>query len=196
MPLAMANAPCAHCLGRGVSPFDKILRLAVFDDPIKQLVYQIKYHNRWPLAEMLTDRLLETERAKGLLTETQILVPVPLHIRRHISRGYNQADVIARRMGKTCRIPVVNAIKRVRNTETQTHMTSHAKRVDNVRGAFALRRRASALEGKHVVLVDDVMTTGSTLQSVGRLLRQANPRSLCAIVLAIADPKHRGFEVI
>jgi ComF family protein len=195
MPVATASAPCPYCLGKGVAWFDRIIRLGIFEDPLKHLIHQMKYHRRWPLGELLADRLLDTERAKALLTETDVLVPVPLHFRRHFSRGYNQADLIARRLGWQCRIPVLPAVRRTRATDSQTHQHSHAKRAANVRGAFALRPRfARSLEGKHVVVVDDVTTSASTLTAVGRVLSRAKPASLCAIVLAIADPRHRGFE--
>ena len=197
MPLAMHGAPCPHCVGKGVPHFEKIIRIGVFDDPLKHLIHQMKYHQRWALGEFLGERLAETERAKGLLTETDLLVPVPLHFKRHVARGYNQADVIARKLGGgRRRIKVVHALRRTRDTETQTHIQSHDKRLENVRGAFALRRAARNVRGKHVIIVDDVMTSGATLAACARVLKQASPASLCAIVLAIADPKRRGFEVI
>jgi ComF family protein len=197
MPLASDGAPCPYCLGKGIPHFDKIIRLGIFDDPLKHLVHQMKYHKRWAMGEYLAERLAETERAKGLLTETDVLVPVPLHFKRHLSRGYNQADVIARKIGAGRRsIKVVHALRRTRDTETQTHIKSQQKRVENVRDAFVLRRTAKHIRGKHVILVDDVMTSGATLQSAARTLEAAKPASLCAIVLAIADKKGRGFEVI
>ena len=198
MPLATHGAPCPHCLGKGVPHFDRVIRLGIFDDPLKHLIHQMKYHKSWVLGEFLAERLFATERAKGLLTETQVLVPVPLHFKRHVTRGYNQAEVIARRLGRLNRTPVVHALRRTRDTETQTHLPSHDKRVANVRGAFALRGRPAAqkIRGRHVVVVDDVMTSGSTLHEVARTLRRAEPASLCAAVLAIADRKGRGFEVI
>ena len=197
MPLGTPDAPCPHCLGKGIPHFEKVIRLGVFEDPLKHLIHQMKYHRRWPMGEYLAQRLAETERAKGLLTETQAIVPVPLHIARHVRRGYNQADVIAHRVGAFARLPVVHALRRKRNTETQTHLHSHEKRLANVRDAFALRRVAARrLRDRHVVVVDDVMTSGATLAAVGRVLKQARPASLCALVLAIADPKRRGFEVI
>ena len=196
MPLGSDNAPCPYCHGNSHFPFERIIRLGVFDEPLKHLIHQMKYHHRWTLAEELTDRLIATERAKGLLTETQILVPVPLHIRRHISRGFNQADVIARRIESRCKIPIVHAVRRIRDTQTQTNIHSHRKRIENVRGAFALSRAGKKIRGKHVIVVDDVFTVGATLAEVGRTLKKAEPASLCAIVLAVADPQRRGFEVI
>jgi ComF family protein len=196
MPAASNGAPCAWCKGAGVAHYDRVLRLGVFDDPLKHLIHQMKYHRRWPLGEWLADRLIDTERAKGLLHETQVLVPVPLHIRRHISRGYNQADVIAQRIGKVCRIPVIHVARRIRNTESQTQLTSHEQRYANVRGAFALRRCAAKLKDKHVMVIDDVTTTGSTLRALAQVLKEAQPASLCAMVIAKADYKGRAFETI
>jgi ComF family protein len=195
MPLSSDGAPCPYCLGKGIAWYDRLIRLGVFEDPLRHLIHQMKYHHRWPLAELLADRLIETECAKSLLTETDVLVPVPLHFRRHFARGYNQAEVIARRLGWRCQIPVVRSVRRTRNTDSQTHQHSHAKRVANMRGAFALHPRLGReVAGKHVVVVDDVTTSASTLAAIGRILSRAKPASLCAIVLAIADPKHRGFE--
>jgi ComF family protein len=198
-PLASAGAPCPYCHGRGMAPYDRIVRLGVFDEPLKNLIHEMKYHRRWQLAEMLADRLCATERAKGLLIETEVLVPVPLHFIRQFQRGYNQADVIARRVGSRRNshgIAVIPVAKRTRNTETQTHLHSDQKRHMNLRGAFALRRCGRKIQGRHVLVIDDVMTTGATLKSLGRLLKKAKPASLSAMIIAIADPKRRGFEAI
>lgn len=144
---------------------------------------------------MLADRLLEQERVKGLMSETQVIVPVPLHRLRQVARGYNQAEVTARRLARRCRLPVARPVIRLRNTESQTNMTSAAQREENMRDAFALVD-PKPVRGRHVVVVDDVMTTGATLRAVARALRPAKPASLCAVVLAVADPKGRDFKAI
>ena len=195
MPLAELDAPCPYCDDKGVHPFERVLRLGIFEDPLKHLIHQAKYHHRWPLAEFLAERLSDQERVRTLLFETDVLVPVPLHVLRHIKRGYNQAEVLARRLTKLNRLKLAKPALRLRNTDTQTHIHSHAKREDNLRDAFDLIN-PKCIRGKHVVLVDDVMTTGATLKSFARCLKEAEPASLSAIVVAIADPKRRGFEVI
>jgi ComF family protein len=194
-PLTQADSPCPYCMGRGIFPFQRIVRLGTFSDPLKHLIHQTKYHRRWELSEELADRLLEQERAKGVLTETDCLVAVPLHPLRHIGRGYNQAEVLARRLGRRCDIRVVRPVVRLRNTATQTHLHSRAKRIENLRDAFGLVD-GRCISGQHVVVVDDVMTSGATLQAVGRVLREARPASLCAMVLAVADPLGRGFQAV
>ena len=196
MPLAELDAPCPYCNDKGIHPFERILRLGVFEDPLKKLIHQAKYHHRWPLAEFLAERLSEQERVRTLLFETDVLVAVPLHVLRHIKRGYNQAEVLVSRLKHfDRRLKIARPAVRLRNTETQTHIHSQAKREENLRDAFGLVN-PKCIRGKHVVLVDDVMTTGATLKSFARCLKEAEPASLSAIVVAIADPKRRGFEVI
>ena len=195
MPLAETGAPCPHCQGEGLPPFERVIRLAVYRDPLKHLVHQIKYHRRWPLAEFLADRLLEQESVKGLLTFTHCLAPVPLHRLRQIGRGYNQAEVIAGRLAKRCDVKLVSPAVRLRHTETQTHLHSRAQRLENLRDAFGLIRPRS-IRDKHVVIIDDVMTTGATLLSLAHVLRKAEPASLSAIVVALADPHGKDFQTI
>lgn len=197
MPLVAHGDPCPYCEGKGERNFERIVRLGVYSDPIRHLVYRMKYHGRWSLAEFFADRLIEQERAKALLTETDVLIPVPLHWFRRLTRGYNQAEVLARRIARRVgRQPyVVRPLVRVRATEAQIRVRSRTKRQENLKDAFGLVD-AGAIAGKHVVIVDDITTTGATLQSAARALRPAKPASLSALVIAIADPKRREFEVM
>ena len=197
-PLPETGSPCPHCLGEGVPHFDRIVQLGVFSDPLKHLIHQMKYHNRWGLAEVLADRLVAQERTKRLLTEADVLVPVPLHRLRQIARGYNQAEVIAKRLANRCKVNklrLVRPVVRLRHTESQTNLTSAAKRHENLRDAFGLVN-PRAVRSKHIVVVDDVMTTGATLNAVAAALRHGRPASLSAIVVAVADPKGRDFQSI
>jgi ComF family protein len=174
---------------------ERVVRLTSYHDPVRLMIRNLKYHRAWGLGEELAARLFARENVKTVLQETQVLVAVPLHWRRQFLRGYNQAGVIARCLGRACGIPVARPVRRVRNTETQTHLHSHAKREKNLREAFALVD-GRALAGRHVTIVDDVWTTGATMQAMARVLKAARPASLSAIVVAAADPRgvERGSE--
>jgi ComF family protein len=192
-PLAAEGDPCPWCLGKGMPSYHRVAALGAFRDPIKHLIHRVKYHRRWTLAEYLAGRLLDRGRVRRVLAEADCIVPVPLHRLRQMSRGYNQADVLARALARAAhrRLPVVYPAVRWRHTETQTHQHSRERREENLRDAFGLVR-PEAVRGRRVVVVDDVLTTGATVRSLARALRPARPARLSAIVLAMADPK--GFD--
>jgi ComF family protein len=194
-PVAQVGAPCPRCLGKGFYPYEQVGRLCVYDEPVKEIIKQFKYHRRWPLGEWLTDRLFEQARIKTLLERVELVVPVPLHRRRQFSRGYNQAKVIAARIAKKHQKKLIGPLKRTRNTEQQTSLSSQKDRHSNVRDAFSLVD-AEAIAGKRILVVDDVLTTGATLQAVGRTLLDAKPAALYGMVLAVADPRKRDFLTI
>lgn len=130
----------------------------------RDLVHDIKYRGSWKQAVEL-GRWFGAEMAKGgLYGDIDVVVPVPLHIRKRVKRGYNQseyiADGIARSLG--CLMDA-GSVARVRHNPSQA-MKPHRERWKNVEGIFAVRR-PERLEGRHVLLVDDVLTTGATITS-------------------------------
>ena len=144
------------------------------DGVARQLLLGLKYrggrHLVGPLAELV---------APIVPAGTDVLVPVPLHEGRLRQRGFNQSELLARELGRRARRPVLDgALTRVRETPSQTGL-SPAERVANVRGAFAAAER---LDGQHVLLVDDVCTTGATLYACARTLKRAGAASVSAIV--------------
>src|SRR4051795_5868892 len=122
LSLPMHGSPCPYCMGKAPPNFERIVRLTSFHDPARVLIHHLKYHKRWTLAEELAERLARHQRVQELLQSTDVLIPVPLHWRRQLPRGYNQAEVIARRLGKLFKKPVTRAVRRIRHTEMQTHL--------------------------------------------------------------------------
>jgi ComF family protein len=118
-----------------------------------------------------------------------VIVPMPLHWRKRWQRGFNQAELLAREIGRRTKTPVKNVLRRVRNTASQAGLTS-SKRRKNVSGAFQTSRRPKtgvALQGSRVLLIDDVMTTGATAASCARALKRAGASQVTLLTLARTD---------
>jgi len=118
------------------------------------------------------------ESGADLLMAADAVVPVPLHRRRRRARGFNQAEDLARHLDR----PVLLALRRVRATVSQTDLPA-ARRHANVRNAFAVRRRCD-VGGLRIVIVDDVCTTGATLEACARALRDGGARAVSALTAA------------
>ena len=117
-----------------------------------------------------------------------IILPVPLHVTRYAERGYNQSAKVAKGLAKSLdKIYLKDAIKRTRPTPTQTGL-SITEREENVRGVFKLSdRRIAQLKGKRLLIVDDVITTGATMASIGAELATAEPKEVGFFALAAAQ---------
>lgn len=191
-PVAVERSPCQRCGGRGYRFFERVVNLGVFADPLSDLIHRLKFSHGWTIGALLADRAYRLPRVRNLVQEADVLVPIPLHWRRHIVRGFDQAQVFSRRLSQLSGKPIARPIVRVRATPAQS-LQKRADRMRNVRNAFGLVSPAR-VEGRHVVIIDDVMTTGSTIKSFARVLRQARPHSMSVLTIALADPKGHAFE--
>lgn len=152
-----------------------------YEGRLRDAVHALKYQGRLALAEPLGRALAEVVSADPVLSRADAAVPVPLHPRRQARRGFNQAEELARYLGR----PVVRALVRVRDTPSQTELDEDQRR-RNVRAAFAVCR---PVRGLRVVLVDDVVTTGSTLAECAAVLRAAGAAQVGAVTVAMALPE-------
>jgi ComF family protein len=154
--------------------------VAIHDGVMREAVLALKYQRRRRLAEPLGDLTALWLLAEGWPVDA--IVPVPLHSGRERERGFNQAELIARRCARRLGVRCWSALLRSRETPPQVGLTSAARR-RNVQDAFTLSDRSdtSALVGQRIVLVDDVTTSGSTLRAAAVALRAARPLSIRAI---------------
>ena len=148
-----------------------------YDGALRAIVHAFKYDGRRSLAAEL-GRLMRT-RGADVLAGADVAVPVPLHRSRRRERGFDQAADLARHVG----LPVVHALRRLRPTAVQASLPA-ARRHANVRDAFALEQRRVSLDGRIVVLIDDVSTTGATLEACARALGEAGIREARALTAA------------
>jgi ComF family protein len=154
-----------------------------YDDVARKLVHGLKYQDRVDLAPPL-GRWMARAGAE-VLEDTDLIVPVPLHWRRGWSRRYNQSGALAKVIGRTAGVPVAgNVLKRIRPTPQQIGL-SRSERAQNVQGAFRVpSERQPYVEGRRVVLVDDVLTTGATVDACARALLRARAASVDVLVFA------------
>lgn len=152
-----------------------------FDGVMRQVIHQLKYRNlralSTPLAQLL-QHYLTTTPVPG-----EVLVPVPLHRKRLRERGYNQSSLLARKLGKLTNLPVVeDCLIRQRYTQPQVRTSTVAERQSNIADAFACRDQR--LRDRQVLLIDDVSTSGATLNACAIVLKAAGATSVWGLVLA------------
>ncbi|MBI4233214.1 MAG: ComF family protein [Chloroflexi bacterium] len=147
---------------------------------IREAVHRLKYSNLRAIAPALAGLLAEHLQAHPVPAD--LIVPVPLHPRRERQRGFNQAALLAKEAGRRLRLPLVErALARVRDSPPQARSASREERRANVQGAFMARQ---GFQGRCVLLVDDVCTTGATLEACAGALRNAGASSIWALTLA------------
>jgi ComF family protein len=175
---------CVACRDRAFS-FDRAIRFGLYQFALRDAILRMKAGTGEPVAELI-GRLFAEHRSDALRAAgAEVVVPVPLHWRRRWNRGYNQAESIARevaaRLGIGCQ---ANWLKRVKPASQHVQPSASARR-ENIRGAFRCRRGAS-LASRTVLLVDDVMTTGSTVGEASRVLKESGAAKVIVAILARA----------
>jgi len=169
---------CGPCLHRPPC-FDATLALADYATPVDGLLLALKFGHRLELAPLLGVML--AERARALADPRLVLVPVPLSFERLAERGFNQSHEVGRAAARALGVPLDSAaLLRVRHAPAQASLRREARR-RNIRGAFAARR---PLHGMRCGVVDDVMTTGSTLDEIARTLKAAGAEHVTNLVVA------------
>jgi ComF family protein len=179
---------CGDCL-RDPPPCARCVCAADYDFPWDRLIAGLKFQGRTELALVLAPRLVAAVRDAGL-PRPDLVLPVPLAPGRLSERGYNQAWELARRTAAALQLPArADLLLRHRDTERQAELT-RAERQRNLRTAFGVEpAQAAVLRGRHVALVDDVMTTGATVREAGAVLLRAGVARLDVWVLA-RTPEH------
>ena len=171
---------CSSCAG-WQAKIDGIRSPFRFDGVMRQAIYQLKYRNlralAVPLAGLLQDYLVANP------VPGEVMVPVPLHRRRLRERGYNQSSLLAGELGRLINLPVVDdCVIRLRHAPPQAGTSSVDERRNNVANAFTCRDHR--LRDKQVLLVDDVSTSGSTLDACAAAIKAAGAASVWGLVLA------------
>ena len=173
---------CANCAERTFH-FDSAVTRLMSRGVVRDFVHRFKYDRQFFLRHPLADWAAEALEDERIVRQPfDFLVPVPLHSARRREREFNQAEAIAELLAKRTNVPVYGALQRIRYTTTQTRLDRH-ERMENLRGAFRVLH-PDRVQSRHLLLVDDVFTTGSTVDECARVLRQAGAASVRALTVA------------
>jgi len=188
-----ADQLCGDC-HREPKPFAVARSVAVYAGGLLRAIHDFKYRRQPGLGRGL-GRLITDNNYAGIDPEGfDVVIPVPLHVRRLRERGFNQSLLLARTVATACGIPVdFLSLRRVRDTPPQTLM-GRKERQANIRGAFAVARR-DRLRDRKVLLIDDVYTTGSTLAECARALLDGGAARVGVLTLAREAKKHKIKEL-
>lgn len=156
----------------GLLPVERTAALIYYEprSETAALIYKLKYGHRPDIGEDLGRIMAEEMKPAGFLDGIDILLPIPLSKKRYWQRGYNQSEMLARGMSEVTGLPVITkAVRRTNFRQSQTSLT-RKERQENVEGTFVLRH-PELLENKHVLLIDDICTTGATLLACSEAIR-------------------------
>jgi ComF family protein len=177
---------CGHCR-KDPPPFSASRYAFAYDDPIREVIHKFKFSSQPSLARPLA-RLGEDHLVPWLAANKgAVIIPVPLSVQRLRQRGYNHSFLLARELGLMAGLEVAEGVlRRIRNTTPQYGL-SREKRLKNVKGAFALLNGES-LEGRKVIVFDDIHTTGATIEEVCRTMAKSKPDDIMVATLCRTAP--------
>lgn len=184
LPLPASGLTCGQCLQQPPA-FERVAAPWTYSFPVDTLITRFKHNAKWPFGRLLGELLAQflQHRFDEDLERPDLLIPVPLATKRLRQRGFNQAAMLARWLSEYLDIPCDETLLlRIQDTSAQQELKAEARR-RNLRNAFALAPGAS-VAGRHLALIDDVLTTGATAQTLARLLMDAGAARVDVYCLA------------
>jgi len=153
---------------------------------VQKLIHQLKYKANTETGRYLGELLGNDLKKSKLFKDIDVIIPVPLHKKKLHKRGFNQSEIISEGISNSMQVPInIHSLQRLEHTETQTKKTRYS-RWENVKGKFGIIDLAG-LEGKHILLIDDVLTTGATLESCAQTLLEIPQVTVSMATLAYAQ---------
>jgi len=174
---------CEEC--KQEYPFDEVVSAYTFNLPLQRMIHHFKYNEFKRIGTFLGNSLADRISKYPFYSSIDYILPVPLHKTKKRFRGFNQSEIIARALSVKLNIPILkNVVKRKKFTQTQTKLKKH-EREKNVANAFQVKKFGT-IKNKSLLLVDDVLTTGSTMKSIALLLKENLAKHIYVCTLARA----------
>lgn len=150
------------------------------EGPTKELIHNFKYNHILELKKYLGGRLIKALTKSGI--QCDFITFAPLHYRRLATRGYNQSEELASEVALKTKVPIKNLLIKIKNTKRQVGLKSEARK-SNLSGVFKLTNK-NLIRGKKIIIVDDILTTGTTLNECAKVLKEAGAKKVWGLVLA------------
>lgn len=181
--LQVATNFCVDCQGNDTLYYESIKAAGIYHGVLRETIHAFKYERRSCLGAALGDFMLCSYQQHFSLNSLDKLVPVPLHKKQYRYRQYNQSEVLARKLSRATGIPVaVDTLARIKETKPQFTLNKQ-ERALNIKDSFRVKNRFW-LQGARVLVIDDICTTGSTINECARVLKQAGAEEVFGLVLA------------
>ncbi len=171
---------CPNCQGRTFH-FECAVAVMPSRGAVRDLIHGLKYQGKMWAAEPLADLAIHGLEDPRIKSRPDFLVPVPLHSLRRRERGYNQSEVLARAISRRASLPVLDALRRIRQTTTQTHF-DRRQRMKNLKRAFSVAH-PERIKDRTILLIDDVLTTGSTMDECAKELLRSGSGPVYALAI-------------
>lgn len=180
--ISMDGKYCSECKKASEFVLKGIISACTYkDETAKEIVHHLKYNGLTDLSEILGE-LIKQKLSQNKLLENSVIVPVPLHTNRESERGFNQSELIAKYVAKNLGTAGGNALVRTKNSEPQAKL-KRRQRLSNLKNCFEVADQ-EFIDGKRVLLIDDVATTGATLNECARVLMDAGAKEVWGVVVA------------
>lgn len=172
--------------------FDRAVATAYYETVLKEAIHQFKFNYKTGLGKHLAQLMIANLSEELAISQYHVILPVPLHKIRQRHRGYNQSAILAKYIARYCKIPLmVDNLVRIRYTDSQALLEGRKARQTNVKNAFRVIHPTS-LRDKHVILIDDVVTTGATVNECSKTLKEAGVKFI--LVLTLSRPDFRSYS--
>lgn len=162
--------------------YEKLLYIFKYESLIRKLILKYKFSGQGYLCNFFANVIINNKRNSQLLREYDLIIPVPMHKKKMQKRGYNQTELIAEKISSILGIEYKKCIQKVVNTTTQSKLGGKARQ-SNIQHAFFIKNDID-VEGKKVILLDDIYTTGATSEECSRILKNAGAEEVLILVLA------------
>ncbi len=175
-------SPCSDCRIRGFR-FSKARSAGIYDGVLRECIHLLKYNRKTYLAKPLANLMVSSSGSDSFLKGCDFIVPVPLYPRKEREREFNQSELLAREVGRIVAIPLsIGNLRKVKSTPSQTKL-KQKERLENVKGVFRVKNPA-LFSGKCLLLIDDLFTTGATVNECSKVLLKSGVREVRVLTIA------------